>query len=78
MKKNEYPAITVDQLLIECLKLKKEGLGQKKILLSSDDEGNEFHGLFYGFITDQTQLNDMNDFGMFHDRVDPQTVVLLG
>ena len=40
---------TVEQLLEFCKAEKKKGNGKKKILLSSDDEGNEYHQLFYGF-----------------------------
>ena len=41
--------ITIDQLLEECKKQKALGNGGKKILISSDDEGNGYHELFYGF-----------------------------
>ena len=42
-------AYTVEQLLEFCKAEKKKGNGKKKVLLSSDDEGNEYHQLFYGF-----------------------------
>ena len=41
-------AITIDQLYLMLEKAKEGGLGSKKIMLSSDDEGNEYHELFFG------------------------------
>ena len=40
--------ITIDQLYLMLEKAKEDGLGSKKILISSDDEGNEYHELFFG------------------------------
>ena len=40
---------TINDLLNECKKQKAKGNGNKKILISNDDEGNGFHQLFYGF-----------------------------
>ena len=42
-------ALTVNELLSECLHLQKEGKGNQRILISSDDEGNGYHELFFGF-----------------------------
>ena len=41
--------LTVDQLFAACEKMRKSGLGGRKILLSGDDEGNSYHELFFGF-----------------------------
>lgn len=41
-------AITVDQLYAVLADARKRGLGSKKIMISSDDEGNEYHELFFG------------------------------
>lgn len=41
--------ITINDLLNECKKQIAKGNGNKKILISNDDEGNGFHQLFYGF-----------------------------
>lgn len=41
-------ALTINQLAALCEKAKKKGLGNKKIMISSDDEGNEYHELFFG------------------------------
>lgn len=47
-------AITVTQLQAIIDDAVRKGLGSKHILISSDDEGNEFHELFYG-ISDNTK-----------------------
>lgn len=41
--------ITVSALNKLCEEQIKNGNGKKKILISSDDEGNGFHELFYAF-----------------------------
>lgn len=41
--------LTVNHLLILCSVLVKDGKGDKKILVSDDDEGNGYHEAFYGF-----------------------------
>lgn len=40
---------TVNDLFNICKEEQIKGNGNKKILISSDDEGNEFHVLFFGF-----------------------------
>jgi hypothetical protein len=40
--------ITVDQLAKMCAKLQKQGLGGREIIMSSDDEGNEYHQAWEG------------------------------
>lgn len=42
-------AITISRLLTLCLNEVKKGNGEKKILISNDDEGNGYHELFYSF-----------------------------
>ena len=41
--------ITVNMLLQFCKDQVQSGNGDKKILLSDDDEGNGFHCMFYAF-----------------------------
>lgn len=41
--------ITVDQLAKLVKDMQNKGFGKKKIMISSDDEGNEYHELFFGF-----------------------------
>lgn len=41
-------AITIDKLYTMLKEARSKGLGKKKIMISSDDEGNEYHELFFG------------------------------
>lgn len=41
--------ITVNELLKLCEQEIKKGNGDKNIVISDDNEGNGYHGLFYGF-----------------------------
>ena len=41
--------LTVSELGLLCKNLVNCGKGDKKIMISSDDEGNEYHELFFGF-----------------------------
>lgn len=68
--------MTVNELHIECEKLIKKGLGDKEVLISDDDEGNGYHGLFYTFQTNQVEISACADD--FHDNDNPENVVLLG
>lgn len=72
----EYPALTVSQSKAECEKQISAGNGDKKILISCDDEGNGYHGLFYSFMSDKEMIESYED--TFHDNVDPKDVILLG
>lgn len=40
--------ITVDQLAQMCLKMSAQGKGDKLVLMSSDDECNEYHQVWNG------------------------------
>ena len=41
--------VTVKRLLEFCKEQVKKGNGDKVIVLSDDNEGNGYHGMFYGF-----------------------------
>lgn len=41
--------ITVEQLFLACAQEIERGNGKKNIVISDDNEGNAFHGLFCGF-----------------------------
>ena len=47
--------IAIDQLAEMCKKAQAAGLGKKKIVMSSDDEGNEYHQAWEG-LTDGAEL----------------------
>ena len=42
-------AITVDELKQLCLLASAKGFGDRKIMISQDDEGNGFHALYFAF-----------------------------
>ena len=44
--------LTVSDLLKICRNAVDNGLGDKYVFISQDDEGNGFHALFYSFTTD--------------------------
>lgn len=56
--------ITVEQLEAACREQITRGNGKKKILISSDDEGNEFHELFNTFNEEFTPDSYQLPFGV--------------
>lgn len=46
--------LTINELLKFCRQQVKKGNGNKKIVVSKDNEGNDYHGLFYAF----TEINE--------------------
>lgn len=69
-------ALTVRELLKACQEQVSMGNGDKIVLLSSDDEGNEFHTCYYKFTYDPEVIESMKD--LFHDDNDPNEVIILG
>lgn len=64
--------ITVDMLQKMCKEMSKIGLGDKKILISNDDEGNGYHELFFAFTETSEVMTDhdatyMLPFGVSHE-----------
>jgi len=51
--------ISVKELLELCKNEVKLGNGNKKILISADDEGNSYHELFYGFTNDTKEFKEL-------------------
>lgn len=41
--------LTINELLELCKKQVKKGNGDRQIVISDDNEGNGYHGLFYAF-----------------------------
>lgn len=71
-------AVTVRQLLKLCQEQVKKGNGDKDVVISGDDEGNEFHTLFYGFVDTEEGINYYAEAGMLHDNNNPKDCVILG
>ena len=54
--------MTISKLAKLCQQQIKKGNGDKKIVISDDNEGNGYHGLFYGFSTSlEDYKNDIYD-----------------
>lgn len=51
--------ITVKELLEICKQAVRAGHGEKHIVISDDNEGNGYHGLFYGFTPLTEDFNDL-------------------
>lgn len=50
--------ITVNELLSLCKQEVARGNGKKNIVISDDNEGNGYHGLFYGFTECSDEFKD--------------------
>ena len=70
--------ITVEQLFNYCEEQIKKGNGSKEILISTDDEGNGYHTLFYAFTDDPNVIKSIAEESYIHDNNDLDNVVILG
>ena len=70
--------ITVTELYELCRFVIDGGYGDKTVLISSDDEGNNYHTLYWGFTTDSGMLDEMKRCGMFRDNNNVKDIVTLG
>lgn len=71
--------ITIMQLYAECVKQINAGNGKRHIMISSDDEGNSYHELFYGFSPCKDAIGD-DDYMLPYDvtlsQADKEYIVL--
>lgn len=67
--------ITVAELLYACKVEVAKGNANKHIYLSSDDEGNGYHGMYFTF-TDE--LHDIKECDWNDDIPDKEHAVILG
>ena len=58
--------ITVNQLAKMCAKLQKQGLGSKQIIMSSDDECNEYHQAWSGLCDGAEFVDCVDGFQLCH------------
>lgn len=69
--------LTVKELAAMLAEAVRGGYGDKKIVISDDNEGNGYHGLFYGLT-----VNDIESVagGMIYDsqETNPEKLVILG
>ena len=66
--------MTVKMLMELCIKHIAAGDGDKHIVVSDDNEGNGYHGLFYGF----TAADDFVDEIYDSRYTDPNEIIVLG
>ena len=73
--------ITVKELLEFCKAAIAQGHGDKHIVISDDNEGNGYHGLFYSFTTAE-DLGEAAEsvFSEIYDsrHKDPEDTIILG
>lgn len=55
--------MTVEMLLKLCIKEYQKGNGNKVIVISDDNEGNGYHGMFYGFSDAVEMDSQLREFG---------------
>lgn len=71
--------MTVKELYMDCKTLIANGMGDKRIYISRDDEGNGFHTLYYSFTTDSEEVKDtLSWLGEFVGDDEVKDIVLLG
>ena len=70
--------LSVGQLMLACQLQIKKGNGDKEVWISSDDEGNSYHGLYYSFLDDEHILKEIENSGMADIGYDPATAIVLG
>lgn len=68
--------LTVKDLYLMCKQVVEQGYGDRKIVISDDNEGNGFHGLFYGLCTSDIEqyVDEIYD----STTTDPNEIVILG
>ena len=66
--------MTVKALMEFCKKEIEAGNGDKIIVISDDNEGNGYHGLFYAF----TPADDFVDYIYDSQSRDPNKIIVLG
>lgn len=71
--------ITVDELYRALAKARKDGFGDKKILLSNDDEGNGYHECFFTVSTEPGKFGlSCNDLPYGVEPEDLDDYVIIG
>lgn len=67
--------LTVKELCLICAQAIHDGHGDKNIVISDDNEGNGYHGLFYGFTpVSQDFVDDIYD----SKTTSPEDTIILG
>ena len=72
---------TINKLFKELEKEIKKGNGAKYIVMADDEEGNAYHGMFYGLVSSPRKVKEAIDFSDgLYDSVeeDYNKIVILG
>ena len=70
--------MTVKQLYLELAEEIKNGNGDKAIIIADDNEGNGYHGMFYGITSDPETIRDAVEDLYDSAETDPDKIVILG
>ena len=71
--------MTVRELRKECERLIIAGFGDKEVMISADDEGNDYHYLYYSFVAEQDEIDEILECCCGHYRLEEtNNIVLLG
>lgn len=73
--------LTVKKLYLLLAQEVQKGNGDRTIVVADDNEGNSFHGLFYGITSDVTDIKEAVEYsnGIYDSREkDPNKIVILG
>ena len=70
--------ITIEELKALCEEECRKGNGNKQILISQDDEGNGYHGLFFGFTPVKKIFKGKYQPSCHLDNVKDKTHIILG
>lgn len=74
--------ITIKQLHDDCARAIRNGNGNKHVFITSDDEGNSYHALWYGILDEEKDVDDT--INLYHipvdnyDPIDISKTALLG
>ena len=66
--------MTIQKLYELCAKQIQKGNGNKYIAISDDNEGNGYHGLFYGFSDSKELIDEVYD----SCETNPNKLIILG
>lgn len=70
--------MTIKTLKALCDKYIKQGYGDRMIVISDDNEGNGFHGLFYGFTIIEEKDKPFYDNIYDSQSTDINEIIILG
>ena len=74
--------LTVKELIRNLTKAVKENpsIADKHIVVADDNEGNGYHGMFYGLTTNLDSIKEIVEFSGVYDSNydDPRDIVILG